>query len=132
MKTLTVEETAEILHLNTKRVQGMARLGTLPAFRVGRKWLFHSGDIEALLGCPVLPPARPTLSISARNRLAGRVARVTVDGLMAEVLLQIGDQELVSLITRSSVERLGLKVGDRAYAVIKSTEVMIGKEDENE
>jgi molybdate transport system regulatory protein len=46
---------------------------------------------------------------------------------MAEVRLAIGDQELVSIITRSSVERMGLKVGDQVFAVIKSTEVMIGK-----
>jgi molybdate transport system regulatory protein len=47
---------------------------------------------------------------------------------MAEVHLALGDQELVSVITRSSVERLGLRVGDEAVALIKSTEVMIGKE----
>jgi molybdopterin-binding protein len=46
---------------------------------------------------------------------------------MCEVRLDIGGQELVSVITRSSAERLGLKVGDEALAVIKSTEVMIGK-----
>lgn len=46
---------------------------------------------------------------------------------MAEVRIAIGDQELVAVITRSSAERLGLKVGDMAVAVIKSTEVMIGK-----
>jgi molybdopterin-binding protein len=48
---------------------------------------------------------------------------------MAEVHMRIGDQELVSVITRSSAERLDLKVGDEVLAVIKSTEVMIGKED---
>ena len=46
---------------------------------------------------------------------------------MAEVKVGIGDQELVALITRSSAERLGLKVGEQIFAVIKSTEVMIGK-----
>jgi molybdate transport system regulatory protein len=46
---------------------------------------------------------------------------------MAEVRLAIGEQELVSIITRSSAERLGLKVGQEVFAVIKSTEVMIGK-----
>jgi molybdopterin-binding protein len=47
---------------------------------------------------------------------------------MAEVVMRIGDQELVSVITRSSAVRLGLKVGDEVLAVIKSTEIMIGKE----
>ncbi len=51
---------------------------------------------------------------------------------MAEVALRIGDQTLVSIITRSSAERLGLKVGDEVFAVIKSTEVMIGKRSSHE
>jgi len=46
---------------------------------------------------------------------------------MAEVLLRIGDQELVSIITRGSAERLELRVGDEVVALIKSTEVMIGR-----
>ena len=46
---------------------------------------------------------------------------------MAEVRLAIGDQELTAMITRGSAERLRLRVGDVVYAVIKSTEVMIGK-----
>ncbi len=53
---------------------------------------------------------------------------VAVDGVMAEVRLRIGEQELVSIITRGSVERLRLRVGDEVIAVIKSTEIMIGKE----
>jgi molybdate transport system regulatory protein len=110
-----------------KRVQGMARAGQLPAARVGRKWLFRREDLEALLGVAAVP-ARTTLSISARNRLRGTVAKLVVDGLMAEVLIRIGDQELVAIITRSSAERLGLRAGDVVYAVIKSTEVMVGKD----
>ena len=46
---------------------------------------------------------------------------------MAEVRLRIGEQELVSIITRGSAERLRLRAGDEVIAVIKSTEVMIGK-----
>ena len=47
--------------------------------------------------------------------------------VMAEVRLQVGNNELVSVITRASVERLGLKNGDEVVAIIKSTEVMLGK-----
>ncbi len=129
METLTVHETAELLHLNPKRVQGMARAGQLPAVRVGRKWLFSRERIEALLGG--LGPSRPSspLALSARNRLRGRIVRLQSEGLMAEVTLRIGDQELVSVITRSSAERMKLREGDEAFAVIKSTEVMIGREE---
>lgn len=128
MNTLDAEQAAGMLHLNVKRVQAMARAGKLPAVRVGRKWLFPREQMESLLGCPVHPSAGQSLDISARNRLRGRVTRLNLDGLMAEVGLRIGDQELVSVITRSSAERLGLRVGDDAYAIIKSTEIMIGKQ----
>ena len=60
------------------------------------------------------------------------MSRLQLDGLMAEVQIQIGDQELVSVITRSSAERLELKIGDEVFAVIKSTEIMVGKEDGKE
>jgi len=46
---------------------------------------------------------------------------------MAEVPVDIGGQEVVAAITRSSGERMGLKVGDPAMAVMKTTEVMIAK-----
>jgi len=128
MDTLTAGQAADLLHLHVKAIQRLARAGKLPAVRVGRKWLFHREQLETLLGRPAAAMSG-SLAISARNRLRGRVVRMHVDGLMAEVLLRIGDQELVSVITRSSAERLRLEVGDEAYAVIKSTEVMIGKEE---
>lgn len=129
MNTLNAEEAAALLHLNVKRVQSLARAGKLPAARVGRKWLFRRHDLEALLGAPMSAvKAHPRLSISARNRLRGQITRLALDGLMAEVQMRIGDQDLVSVITRASAERLGLRVGDEAFAVIKSTEIMIGKE----
>ena len=128
MDTLNAEEAALLLHLNVKRVQGLARAGKLPAARVGRKWLFRRDELEALLGRPAVPAAAGSMAISARNRLRGSIARMQFDGLMAEVVLRIGDQELVSVITRSSAERMGLKIGDEAFAVIKATEVILGKE----
>src|SRR5262245_18644469 len=136
---LDVSQAAELLHLNPKRVQDLARLGKLPASRVGRRWLFSRERLESMLAGPQQPggrttggvptAGRPTLAISARNRLRGRITRLRVDGLMAEVTLRIGDQELVSVITSSSVERMGLREGDEAFAVIKSTEVMVGREE---
>jgi molybdopterin-binding protein len=131
MRTFNAQEAAVLLHLNVKRVQSLARSGKLPAVRLWRKWLFRSDEIERLLGqdAPALEPsARPGwLAISARNRLRGRITSLVMDGLMAEVQVRIGDQELVSVITRSSAERLGLAVGDEVVAVVKATEIMIGK-----
>jgi len=131
VEMLSAEDAARLLRLNVKRVQALARAGRLPAARVGRKWLFRREDLESMLGRTTKPAAREgSLVLSARNRLRGRIARVMVEGLMAEIHVQIGDQALVAVITRSSAERMRLAVGDTVAAVIKSTEVMIGKEDD--
>jgi len=128
MDTLNARQAARLLHLNLKRVQHLARTGRLPAVRVGRKWLFHRADLERLLGTGTQPTQAPgdRVMLSARNQLRARVTAITIDGLMAEVHLGIGDQEIISIITRASAERLGLAVGREVFAVIKSTEVMIG------
>jgi molybdopterin-binding protein len=63
--------------------------------------------------------------ISGRNQLVGRVTEVKIDGLMAQVTLSIGGQRITSIITSDAVRELRLKVGDKAAALIKSTEVMI-------
>jgi molybdopterin-binding protein len=130
MDTLTSREAAALLRLTVKRVQGLARSGRLPAVRVGRKWLFRREELEHLLGRKAPGWAGPFGTLSARNHLLGRVVGLKLDGIMAEVRVGIGDQELVSIITRASAERLGLSVGKPVYAVIKSTEVMIGTEQE--
>jgi molybdopterin-binding protein len=69
------------------------------------------------------------MGLSARNALWGSIVGLRLGDMMAEVRLRIGDQELVAIITRASAERLRLAVGDTVAAVIKSTEVMIGKGD---
>ena len=122
---LSSEEAARLLHLHVKGVQELARSGRIPASRIGRKWLFRRGDIERALGTPSAPAGAGLESLSARNHLLGRITSIVTDGLMAEIRLEIGGQELTAVITRTSVERLGLRVGDPAYAVIKATEVMV-------
>jgi molybdopterin-binding protein len=65
--------------------------------------------------------------LSARNQLAATVKSVKLGNVMAEVVMSVGDVELVAAITRGSVEALGLKAGDSVKAVIKATEVLIDK-----
>jgi molybdopterin-binding protein len=65
--------------------------------------------------------------LSARNQLVGVVKSVKLGDVMAEVVIQVGSFEIVSVITRSSAESMGLKVGDQVKAVIKSTEVLVDK-----
>lgn len=124
---LTAQDVARLLRLNVKRVQVLARTGRLPTIRVGRKWLFPRAQLlESLHGTPV-DGADSEVAISARNRLRGRITSMSVDGVMAEVRIGVGDQELVSIITRASAEHMRLRVGDPVVAVIKATEVMVGK-----
>lgn len=68
------------------------------------------------------------MQMSARNQLAGRIKKVKVGNVMAEVIVQVGRQELVAAITSGSAKRMKLKVGDQVFAIIKATEVMIAKE----
>ncbi len=68
------------------------------------------------------------MELSARNRLAGTIKEINFGQVMAEITLKIGENDMVAVLTKKSAERLGLKVGDNAFALIKATEVMIGKE----
>lgn len=63
--------------------------------------------------------------ISGRNQLVGRIVELKVSGLMAQVKLSIGGQIITSIITADAVREMGLRPGDTAAALIKSTEVMI-------
>ena len=65
--------------------------------------------------------------LSARNQFKGTVKSIKLGNVMAEVIVAIGDLEVVSAITRGSVDQMGIKVGDAVVAVVKSTEVMIQK-----
>jgi molybdopterin-binding protein len=67
------------------------------------------------------------MEISARNQLRGRVKAISRDSVMATVEVEIDASTVTAAITTASVERLGLKPGDEVVAIIKATEVMIGK-----
>lgn len=80
------------------------------------------------------PPRAPAskaegvlVALSGRNQLRGIVEEVRGDGLLSQVRLRIGNQILTAVITRDAVNELKLKRGDEAVAIIKSTEVMIGR-----
>jgi len=63
--------------------------------------------------------------VSGRNQLVGRIDSVRISGLMAEVKISIGGQQITSIITASSAREMQLKPGQTAAALIKATEVMI-------
>lgn len=69
------------------------------------------------------------MKLSARNQLAGTVRSTKLGTIMAEVVVALDAAEVTAAITRSSVETLGLKDGDRVRVIVKATEVMIAKEE---
>jgi molybdopterin-binding protein len=92
----------------------------------------HRVPLEALnefLPAEFLPTAAHPGSarISGRNQLLGAVASVEIDGLLAKVVLSVGNQRVTAIITADAARELELKPGDQALALIKATEVMIGK-----
>jgi molybdopterin-binding protein len=67
------------------------------------------------------------MPLSARNQLRGVIKDVKLGDVMAHIVVQVGENEIESVITRRSAEELNLQVGDSVNVVVKSTEVMIQK-----
>ncbi len=64
-------------------------------------------------------------NVSGRNQLVGTIAAVKISGLLAQVTLKIGDQQITSIITADAAREMQLRKGQTAGALMKSTEVMI-------
>jgi molybdopterin-binding protein len=131
---LSRSEAAAALGVTPKTLYIWERAGKIaPPERDWRGWRWYSlSEVqrirEEMVGVepsePVLPMA---LAISARNQFKGTVKSITGEAVLVEVVLRLeGGQELVAVVTRSSVRRLGLRVGGTAVAYIKSTDVMVG------
>ena len=68
------------------------------------------------------------MELSARNQLKGKVTNVELGAVMANIKIEVSEPNTITaVITKESAERLGLKDGDDVTAIIKSTEVIIGK-----
>jgi molybdopterin-binding protein len=64
-------------------------------------------------------------AISGRNKLPGSITELRFEGLLVQVRIDIGGQEITSIITSDAARALGLKTGTSVYALIKATEVMV-------
>jgi molybdopterin-binding protein len=68
------------------------------------------------------------MEISARNVFEGKIENVEVGAVVANIHIKIESPELITaIITKESVEKLNLKKGDTVSAIIKSTDIMVGK-----
>jgi molybdopterin-binding protein len=68
--------------------------------------------------------------VSGRNQLAGKVISIRTEGLLAEVILSLGHAQITAIVTAEAVREMGLRKGDTAAALIKSTDVMIERLEE--
>src|SRR3984957_607058 len=68
--------------------------------------------------------------VSGRNQLIGKIVSIRIEGLLAEVVLSVGDTRVTAIITANAVRELQLKKGETAAALIKSTDVMIERLDD--
>jgi molybdate transport system regulatory protein len=99
--------------------------------KLGEQLLKEYSDLEnywseILLDAKYLEVKR--VKISARNRLKGKVISVEKDQINGKVKIEINVPAIVTaIITKEAIEDLGIKVGDEVEAIIKSSEVMIGK-----
>lgn len=91
----------------------------------------HQPDVPAWLGVldgPKLSMYARSMTLSARNKLVGRIEEIQFGGVMAHVIIKVGKDSIESVITKRSADEMNLKVGDTVKAIIKSTEVMLEKD----
>ncbi len=138
MPFLTVREAADRLGIGYSTLKRWIYKGAVRSLRTeGGHHRISEEEVTRLLAGRGAPPdrrrRRPSgggvlVSLSGRNRLRGVVEEVRREGLLAQVRLRIGDQILTAVITRDAVDEVRLKRGDEATAIVKATEVMIGRE----
>lgn len=68
------------------------------------------------------------MKLSARNVLSGTVTELVTGAVTSHVRIDVGGTIVTASITNDAVTELGLKVGDAAYAVVKASDVMVGKD----
>jgi molybdopterin-binding protein len=137
MTPLTIRAAAERLGVGYSTLKRWVLNGTVRTTRTeGGHHRVTEAEVERL-SSRQQPEGRPRVEsvdedpglaeLSARNRLRGFVEEVRIDGLLAQVRLRVGDQRLTAVITADAVRALRLRRGDDAVAIVKSTEVMIGR-----
>ena len=117
-------EAARAIGVSLDTLRRWDRAGKLRTVRDARnRRLVPEEEIARLSDKPQRPPTGAKLS--ARNRFAGVVRSVEVDGVMAIVEIEAGPHIVVAAVTRDSVEELGLAPGVPATAAVKATSVMV-------
>ncbi|MBD0306242.1 MAG: helix-turn-helix domain-containing protein [Nitrospiraceae bacterium] len=120
---LTAREAAKYLRLALPTFYRYMWEGKIQSSKIGGRYRFKKSLLDQWLG------KKPEGDdVSGRNKLIGKVSAIKQDVILAQVNLDVGEQKITAVITRDSLERLGLKVGGTAVALIKATDVMLIRE----
>ncbi len=128
MQLYTIGEAAQLLRVSTDTARRWADAGRFPTLRDGSKRMVEGVHLAAFCRELAQEATDDGSATSARNALPGIVTAVTLGEVSAQVEIQAGPHRVVSLLTREAVEELGLAVGVRAVARVKSTSVHIDVE----
>lgn len=117
----TIGEAARVLGVSIDTIRRWDREGRIATSRDrANRRVVAAGEIERLRG------SESDGTLSARNRFRGVVREIKIDGLLAQVDIDVSEPtRVVSIITRESLEELGLRPGMDATAVVKATSVMV-------
>ena len=127
MGDLTLSDAARAIGVSQDTLRRWDRAGKLRTTRDGRnRRLVSQAEVERLTD----RPQRHVVGdgVSARNRFAGVVRSVEIDGVMALVEIEAGPFLVTAAVTRDSVEELGLRAGVAATAMVKATSVLVERD----
>jgi molybdopterin-binding protein len=132
---LTAREASRMLGISYPTIKNWILTGKLKTIRTpGGHHRLTAASLRPFLEADGIRPNTESREryrrVSGRNQLAGKVVGVRIEGLLAEVILAIGDVHVTAIITAEAARELRLKKGDTAAALIKSTDVMIERLDE--
>ena len=120
MQTYPAGEAARRLGISLDTLRRWDRSGRIKTSRdAANRRVVSAAEVERLRG------GAERRELSARNRLAGVVREVKVEGLLAQVELDAGPFRIVAIVTREAVEELGLQPGMPATALVKATSVLL-------
>jgi molybdopterin-binding protein len=130
-RLLTPREAAEILGISYPTIKQWIYKGKLRTAKTpGGHHRIPEEEIEKHLRATLGHGSREEWRvgsdrISESNQLAGRILALKVDGLIAQVTISVGGYRLTSIITAEAASELRLKIGDNVVALLKSSQVMI-------
>lgn len=122
-RTLTAAEAARVLGISLDTLRRWDRAGKIRVARdAANRRVVPASEVERLRG------GEGSEQLSARNRFRGIVRSVTVEGLLAQIEIDVTEPaRVVAIITRESAEQLELRPGMSAAGVVKATSVMVEK-----